>query len=117
MLEARNDGLKHGNNGKGGKIAAGGVFWVHLFVKLAFCEEIKIALYSRLLLPKPGSLNEEYGKFKKARPVQLLNISLALFLLILIILSLLFQTYLQDTRIRKIHSHQEVIMCQFLQGL
>ena len=24
MLEARNDGLKHGNNGKGGKIAAGG---------------------------------------------------------------------------------------------
>jgi hypothetical protein len=48
MLEARNDGLKHGNNGKGGKIAAGGVFWVHLFVKLAFCEEMKIALYSRL---------------------------------------------------------------------
>ncbi|SEP86348.1 hypothetical protein SAMN02910382_01228 [Butyrivibrio sp. TB] len=60
MLEARNDGLKHGNNGKGGKIAAGGVFWVHLFVKLAFCEEMKIALYSRLYsrLPAPDGCDE-----------------------------------------------------------
>lgn len=49
MLEARMMGPKHGNNGKGGKISSGGVFQVYLFVKLAFCEEMKIALYSRLL--------------------------------------------------------------------